>query len=370
MKDEQVKFKTYLQILIGLTIAVFVAELAYVIADEAFNWDENTVFFVALRNSCFIPTLINAAIIGVEYTLLGNPNIKLKYREMFTYLGIIVMTASLCMFHIAHLEMCCAFPITVLASAVYGKREHVKIAFMASLAGIFSVFAVRFIRLLSEEDNESIDVVFVTVTFFICLTMLVASFVVSELIRKTIEHASHEMSYQLDTQANLKEKTRIDGMTGLYNHSAFYELLSREMKAADREGRPLTIAIADIDNFKSVNDTYGHSNGDEVLITLSEIFRKTCDGYLVCRYGGEEFGVIFPGLKTKEAAEYMQKALETIREVNFEWCDHPITFSCGVSRFYDIRISPEQYFMQADRYLYKAKYSGKNKVVTDLDPAE
>ena len=370
MKDEQLKFKTYINILVGVSIVVFIAELAYAIADEVFNWDAGTAIAVSLRDECIIPTLVNAAIVAAEYCLLGNPNIKVKYREMFTYLGVIVMVTSLCLFHRSHLELCCAYSIAILASAVYGKKGHVRIATLASLAGMTVVYAAHLLILVNTDEKESEDAVFVFVTFIICLTMLLASAVMSTLTRKVIEHASHEMSYQLDNQASLREKTKIDGMTGLYNHSAFYELLSREMKAADREGRPLTIAIADIDNFKSVNDTYGHSNGDEVLITLAGIIKKACEGYLVCRYGGEEFGVIFPGLKTKEAAAYMQKALEQIREVNFEWCDHAITFSCGVSRFYDIRISPEQYFMQADRYLYKAKYTGKNKIVTDLDPAD
>ena len=370
MNDNSVRFKTYLHILLGVTITALIAEMVYVIVKLTFQLDGGGEMKTVIINRCLLPSVVNVAICIAEYNILGNPNIKKPHKEISTFSAFILMVLSLSLFHHEHVEVCAAYALVIMSAAVYGKKCYVRLATRISLvASLIHYSIVTAIIINKEKDDYSGNVVFTLMSMLICLFLIITAYVMSELIRKTIEHAGEEIASQINNQMSLEEKSKIDGMTGLYNHTAFYDLLDREIKKADREGTALSIAAIDVDNFKSVNDTYGHSNGDEVLIMLAAILKNVCKDYIVCRYGGEEFSVIFPGLKSDKASDYMEQALEIIREVKFEWCDHAITFSCGVCQFYDIRVTAEDLFMQADRYLYKAKRSGKNRVVSDKTPS-
>lgn len=156
-----------------------------------------------------------------------------------------------------------------------------------------------------------------------------------------------------------------DGLTGLLNHAAVMERLDVEIARAKRDKKPLSVALIDVDRFKSVNDTYGHLRGDQVLKALGRLlqqrFRKTD---LVGRYGGEEFIAILPSADGAAATRIM----EELRS-NFETIEHrsdhgtfSVTFSCGISS-----VPPDttkgSLLETADQALYTAKGAGRNRVI-------
>ena len=154
-----------------------------------------------------------------------------------------------------------------------------------------------------------------------------------------------------------------DPMTSLYNHTAFYDYLDTFVR--NRDDAPLTLAVIDIDDFKKVNDTYGHNNGDEVILNLSKVLQRNCgENNYVCRYGGEEFAVIFPDVKVKDAAKMMNNSLEEFRETKYEWTDKRITFSCGIFQMSSYTMTAEEFFRVADKMLYNAKQNGKNQCIS------
>lgn len=163
----------------------------------------------------------------------------------------------------------------------------------------------------------------------------------------------------LDTQ------TMTDSLTRLHNHEAFYEELNRRMEEYRVQPGPLSILIADIDNFKKVNDTYGHAYGDRVLKALAGIFlEETGKKCFAARYGGEEFAMIME----RDRIDAITKA-ESIRR-HFEQkiiptdsgIENSFTISIGIAVYNPQYETSSQFFEMADEALYHAKASGKNRV--------
>ncbi|MDS7596829.1 PleD family two-component system response regulator [Agrobacterium tumefaciens] len=160
----------------------------------------------------------------------------------------------------------------------------------------------------------------------------------------------------------------VDGLTGLNNRRYLDNHLKVLFDRAAARGRPISICITDIDRFKSVNDTYGHDVGDEVLREFASRVRSAVRGAdLACRYGGEEFVVVMPDTPMENAigvAERLREIVEDqpfyVRSIDREL---KITASLGIATNSPSVSLPDQLLKQADRALYEAKSSGRNRVV-------
>jgi diguanylate cyclase (GGDEF)-like protein len=157
-----------------------------------------------------------------------------------------------------------------------------------------------------------------------------------------------------------------DALTGLFNHRYFQEYLLNEMNRAKRYGRPLSLVMFDIDNFKKYNDQYGHLTGDSILRNIGTILKNNArEVDIVCRYGGEEFMMILPETDAAGATAIADKIRETISSCNQR--DEalvnvgPITVSGGIAQ-YEKKFGKEQFIQYTDQAMYQAKKDGKNKI--------
>ena len=162
------------------------------------------------------------------------------------------------------------------------------------------------------------------------------------------------------------QKSLTDPVTGLWNHRFFQETLAEEIKRAQKNNHPLSLAIIDIDNFKILNDTYGHQHGDRILKELAHIFRDSSrEVDYVCRYGGEEFAIIFIGTRKNQGFDIAERLRARIEQHKFpthgQQEEQRLTVSIGLSGFPDDAITKEDLIAQADKAMYIAKFSGKNK---------
>lgn len=175
----------------------------------------------------------------------------------------------------------------------------------------------------------------------------------------------------------IKRLTFIDALTPAYNHRFFQEALSKEIHRHARTGHELALAMLDIDNFKKINDTFGHPVGDEILKGLvEELMTNARDSDVVARYGGEEFAIIFPDTRTAAAAEAANRLRELIarRVFRLSQVDRTlhITVSIGVAVYPQDGVSSAELIARADTALYFAKKNGKNQVAMagDVPAAE
>ena len=158
-----------------------------------------------------------------------------------------------------------------------------------------------------------------------------------------------------------------DGLTKLHNHRFFQDHLTREIKRVGRTGEPLSMLLVDIDDFKGLNDRFGHAAGDELLAGLARIMNDTVrESDLLARYGGEEFVVLCSNTDLEGAYSLAEKVRTAISETSFILDDSlrptRVTVSTGVAQF---RGNRKEFFQAADRALYRAKAEGKNCVVTE-----
>jgi diguanylate cyclase (GGDEF)-like protein len=168
-----------------------------------------------------------------------------------------------------------------------------------------------------------------------------------------------------DSVRRLEELATTDGLTGCYNKRHFNEQLKAKLSAAERFGRKLSLVIADIDHFKIVNDTYGHATGDVVIKELGAILnRLKRETDLVARFGGEEFCLLCEETDAKGAMHLAERVRLELENTCFETelGTLRVTCSLGVATYPEHARDREGLFEGADRALYKAKHSGRNRV--------
>jgi diguanylate cyclase (GGDEF)-like protein len=159
-----------------------------------------------------------------------------------------------------------------------------------------------------------------------------------------------------------------DGLTGVHNRRALLEFLDREVSRARRHGRNLSVIFVDLDNFKEINDTYGHLAGDLVLKQVARAFQdRIRREELVGRYGGDEFVVVIPESRVEEVERFAEIIKERIDSQTIEFDRQRIhaTVSVGVAGLTADIERPEDLLARADKRLFEAKRAGKNRVVVD-----
>jgi len=163
----------------------------------------------------------------------------------------------------------------------------------------------------------------------------------------------------------LSKKAMIDGLTGLWNRAYLDTRLAAELSAAQRSSRPLSCVMADVDHFKSVNDTYGHGFGDDVLRTIAKVFSGCCRAEdIVCRYGGEEFAILLPNTSVKHAVELAERIRTAVEAHQLFYREAPVNVTCSTEVSTLRGPAPPSLLELADEALYLAKRSGRNRVET------
>jgi diguanylate cyclase (GGDEF)-like protein len=165
-----------------------------------------------------------------------------------------------------------------------------------------------------------------------------------------------------EANETIAQLARTDALTGLANRRTLDEALPREIARAERLGHGLTAIMADLDEFKSINDRYGHIAGDHVIAHAAAVFGSQLRPYdLAARYGGEEFVLLLPGTSTEDATAIAERIRKDVAEIEVPECPTPVTVSLGVASW--IRgDGPEEFVGRADAALYNAKRSGRNRV--------
>jgi diguanylate cyclase (GGDEF)-like protein len=161
----------------------------------------------------------------------------------------------------------------------------------------------------------------------------------------------------------VKQLAYLDGLTGIFNRRFFELRIMEEIERARRYGTGMAVIMADIDEFKRLNDEFGHVLGDEVLRQVSSLFHQQLRKVdVVCRYGGEEFGILLTQVNPEQAMVVAEKLRKMVEGWQFPGVPRTVTISAGAATFPQHGTSRDGLVRAADSALYSAKQAGRNKV--------
>ena len=184
-------------------------------------------------------------------------------------------------------------------------------------------------------------------------------------LKSTNEQLQLRVTEVEELQEELREQAIRDPLTGLYNRRYLNETMEREIARARREKDVFSVIISDIDNFKMINDNYGHQVGDKFLVEIANVLGKHTRGSdIACRYGGEEFLLVLPGIGSdsavKRAEEIRQRCQEFI--IQYKGQALSLTMSFGVACYPDHGQAADEIITKADNAMYHSKNTGRNRV--------
>ncbi|CAM3546408.1 GGDEF domain-containing protein [Marinicrinis lubricantis] len=335
-----------------LMISIVAMLIAWIIKLQT-NADDIPQFLVT---SVAIPTVVQLIVIIVIEIVHYY---KIEWPWITILSGTLIASALMIANKTIHIQY--IFLLSMLVSLFYFSFKQLYIAFVVNMAAFTAIY------MMYSEVRESMSSFEISAFVFIMIGML---FILRSVIDRGKEIlADHTRMVKKEQELLVKQvlmdrMLKVDALTNLYNHKTFHEYLDMLTEQSNRNSMPLQLAILDIDNFKSINDTFGHTAGDAILTKVAGVLSETfVQNEIAARYGGEEFAVIFPGVAATEAYMLLEQAREKIEQLEHEELDgRKVTVSIGLSMHQQGQ-SSAQLFTDADSLLYNAKRSGKNKTV-------
>lgn len=194
--------------------------------------------------------------------------------------------------------------------------------------------------------------------------------VVAALIVRMRRQADHLVEANLCLQELLQheqEISRKDSLTDLANRRAFHDALADVVVRSQRDGRRVSIAMLDLDNFKQVNDGYGHEAGDGLLRRVSAgLVSAVRRGDLVARLGGDEFGVLFADADAEVLARIADRLVAVVEQASRSWPAARVGVSVGLVTFIQLPLDPDLILREVDRLMYRSKREGKGRVTASV----
>lgn len=250
----------------------------------------------------------------------------------------------------------------IMISLIYFDRK------LLHVLGLFSVVFYAGVYFGLERtmlDKPMLEFYMVECVFIVFVVMSRMVIIRAHEVRDHLEQLTKSEQELMVERAISDKLLKIDALTGLYNHKTFHEYLDSLLEQCESNGLHLQLALFDIDNFKRVNDTYGHWVGDLVLKEVAGQVRAMIGlNDFAARYGGEEFAVIFTDKNVHEAYAAAEELRLAIGRMEHSYAGgKPITVSIGLCD-YQLGDGKELLFRKTDNALYAAKHGGKNAVVT------
>lgn len=314
-----------------------------------------------------MPSGVNLIALLVTGLMLRFGNYSAKGRDWIIAIAHFVVCAVAQCGHYVFSVLLVAPIAAIMASAVFGNR---RLTLSVTLLSLFTLTIAGWLSAteLRRDDPQLILDLIISAAFIFC------SYGIAIITVRHEQKLLSDISENYSQQMTLFEENRMDPLTGVHNRRAFTERLEHSYSYGLNTGKTMYIAIFDIDDFKRINDTYGHTVGDSVLKSMAEIMSDECTGKTESfRYGGEEFVMIFP--ESSEA-----KTIETVETVRnaFAHCfdktdlEGKFTISAGIAELTYECLTQMQWLSNADKALYYAKNNGKDKTVVyndDIDRA-
>lgn len=307
----------------------------------------------------FIPVIIQIVTLVVCYFMIKADTMSNKKKDYIVIGQIFVSIGVISFTYYSVIPLILLPCITIVATALFADQE---LTIWSSVAVVI-LTVIGMIRYHVEADGSFAGLNwFGVLCIYLLFVVLLCIMVV--IVNTHTKALMNSITGSYNRQVTLMSELMIDPMTGLYNRRSFEDSLEKEIENVERTGAKSYVTIFDIDHFKEVNDTYGHSNGDIVIKALCKMMKdKSKDMGLAFRYGGEEFVILFHDVELSKVMNVVEDIRTEFRCYYFHFMNKDgITCSCGVAE-YAKGESSKAWFNRADSALYKAKESGRNRTV-------
>lgn len=343
-----------LEILVGLKFLYIILAILNIISYYNVALDMTRILIMIVFACCIAPFIIFCSKMmygDTDKSFLNMPNVY-NIIEILILLGLFIVLMIKTGGSNSSFKYISTI-IILISSIQYKKEISFAITIAVSIIILsFNLINIDYTKLINYMDtarNFEGDIILVS-------SLLITSFIISLYIN--IEN---------DYNLKLKELAIKDGLTGLFNHRNFQDILDSYISNSKKEDKEVSLLFMDIDNFKNYNDVNGHQKGDWLLMRLGEILRDIVgDLGVVARYGGEEFAVILYDHTEESALALGELIRQKIQEIYFTGQEHQpnknITVSIGVATYPRIAKSKKQLIELADNALYRAKSFDKNRV--------
>lgn len=307
----------------------------------------------------FVPMIIQIITLVVCYFMIKADNMSNKKKD-YVVIGLIFVSIGVISFtYYSILPLIMLPSITIVATALFADQA---LTIWSSVAVVILTI-VDMVRYHIKYTGSVAGLNwFGVLSIFLLLIVLLCVMVV--IVNTHTKALMNSITGSYNRQVTLMSELMIDPMTGLYNRRSFEDSLEKEIESVEQTDAKSYVTIFDIDHFKEVNDTYGHSNGDIVIKALCKMMKeKSKDMGLAFRYGGEEFVILFHDVELSKVMNVVEDIRTEFRCYYFHFMNKDgITCSCGVAE-YTKGESSKAWFNRADSALYQAKESGRNRTV-------
>jgi diguanylate cyclase (GGDEF)-like protein len=319
---------------------------------------------IYLRDYIILPA-IGFILLTVSVDLcLRSKRISLLVKQYLSLSIFVIFSFYLCLTHDIAKVLLASFILPIFASSIFSNIKLTRWVFWMSSLAIFLVG----VKIYAAGRFDSA----MFMQIFVALFMILCSYLLSKvLIRHNHDNLATLTSFN-NHQRYMQEQLKLDLFTGLYNRKTFDDHLSKWMEECRSSNKCLSLAMIDVDCFKSVNDLYGHATGDRVLLYLSQSLKGIqAENVHAFRMGGDEFAVLFRDFTVEEAyriCEDLRTRLECASPPGID--NITVTLSCGLVSRIPKQTSFDVFIKAADAALYAAKNNNRNQVViyNDLIP--
>lgn len=304
------------------------------------------------------PNIVKIISLSIAFGAYRNDRLNIEKKCFYASLSVFLISSVLAIAHNYFSILLCAPAFSFFICSVFGDRKIIKILGILT----FPVFVLETTTFLL--DPECGPFMFRILSLVCAGCLIFVSYIYANSLVATAADQLGYIHKNYETQTKLIEELKIEPLTKLYNRIAFENTVRRILDRFKVEQIDPFLVVIDIDFFKKVNDKYGHTTGDLVLVRLAQIIKTRMQGTRQAfRYGGEEFVLIFEDSNKDHVAH----TVEQIRK-DFEDSTYPsepelkVSLSAGVSE-YKKEYSGKDWFDEADGFLYEAKSNGRNQVV-------
>ena len=307
-----------------------------------------------------LPAVTDGLIIAITLLIASSDKVAAVVKNYAYCISLVMMVTVLTTVHNYFYIVSALYLATMFCSCIFLDKKLLRFTSILSLVCILlTIPAADWYEGRTETDLERLkNILIMTVLMVVCY--MIADILVAALLER-----ENIFSRLRNDKANLERKVRIDGLTGLLNHTSFYEDLENSLRDLRQQKRPFMVAMIDIDNFKIINDTYGHNMGDDILrLVARTMYEESGSDATSFRYGGDEFAMIFFSDDTQLAYSILENIRNHIVDESANFSKYiRVNLSIGLYQVSDPKMSGDDAFRRADEALYEAKRQGKGCVV-------